>query len=279
MMNLCRILYLPHVGKCTIQHEELKEKRLQCPALFDHMANVQIRSETCQADQASTYLLEKHRDEQRVCENAEAVEISANRMGVFEAGRRTVLSPVRIHQKMATASNAAAIGWIYTIGFAALYSITALVLGLRGFKPYEKPLLPIPASDYYFAQCGFTLPVSIVTMGIGFGLAYGVFILLHANVCPANLWGSYSVAVVVPSFVFYWVPEMIHATFGSPGSIIISDAFNFYRAAVVAPLFIVGYTSAAFVGCCEPDLSWWKAILAALLSTSVTGISMALVFR
>lgn len=199
------------------------------------------------------------------------------KLGVCETALGSFIYPRRLYTKMRQASNSAAIGWAYTLVFAILYSLCALVLGLRGFEPETEPLLPIDPSDYYLAQSGFTVPVAVIAMMLGFGVAYGLAHLCGSRVEDGSLWGAFSTAVVVPNFVVYWVPEILYSFIATPGSTLINDTFNLIRQVVLGPVWIVVYVGLAMHDCA--GVSWWLAAVLSLLSSAVAAIPMMAMFR
>lgn len=209
------------------------------------------------------------------------IDDAPKRIGIIKVGVFTAIRPIRTHKKMAEAPNAARIGWIYTIGFSSLYALVSLILGIRGFVPYSDPVLPIDPANYYYVQAIFNIPVSTVIMGIGFGILYGLCRLFKSSARPSALWGTFVSTLVVPFFIFMWIPEFFHSILAEPpdGHLypLTSESGDFWRLAVVAPIFLALYSCLGVYGC--SGLNWWQTPIATLPAGGAVGVLNMIVKR
>lgn len=65
----------------------------------------------------------------------------------------SIYSPFNTFKELSYSKNSIKYGWIATIGFAVMYTITAIILTAKGWLPVAKPSLPIHADKYYFFNC------------------------------------------------------------------------------------------------------------------------------
>ena len=102
---------------------------------------------------------------------------------------------------------------VYVIGFAGLYSLTALGLYLRGWLPLSPPL-PIDSHRWYLYQTLYTIPVAVAAVGL-------LVTIAHASVRGLGGRGSLPASLVVlglggvvPWVFFTWMPETLFAVTG-----------------------------------------------------------------
>lgn len=104
-----------------------------------------------------------------------------------------------------------AIGFWAVFIFAVLYAGASFLLRLTGFIPGIKLILPFAAGSYYFWQGIFIVPCVLLTW-----LAAGVLIhvwnyAFNRERRLADILGPMAYVLVVPWFVFTWVPVVVSA--------------------------------------------------------------------
>jgi len=185
----------------------------------------------------------------------------------------SIIKPYSTFERILISDNRIRIGWIYTIGFAFLYSITAGLLAINHWEPSPQfpPFLPIPTKDYYFYQIFFTIPVGVVSVGINNYLSYGLSHLFGSDVKSKDLWGPISVASTVPYFFFTWLPETFYHPWQEPGTILFTPQIEISRQ-IIAGLWCVGLNIIAITAITK--LKWWKSSMIGIISTAALGIFM-----
>jgi hypothetical protein len=167
-------------------------------------------------------------------------------------------------------------GWITTLGFAILYTLTAMILAARSFLPLTPPGLPIPAESYYFYQIFFTIPVGVVGVGLSYLVAIAGLNLFSIHPRTQNLWGPISIAAVLPSFFMMWVPETLIAILFDPAHEWPYVMFDIIRIAAGTAwtilLTIIAIKAAN-------QVKWWQCVLIGILSSGIMGIIMGICYR
>ncbi len=197
---------------------------------------------------------------------------------VLEYLTGSIFRPLATFRRLSATPIAAALGWGITIAYGIMYAQTALLLGLRGIRPvYPHPLMPVPDEKFYLVQAGHTVPSSLVFIGAGYGVAYGMTRLLGAHPDAGALWAAYGSAMVLPTFVTMWVPETVWAcTVKDSRSRIMPEALDVARQ-IVGAVWAAALVAVAVqaVG----DIAWWQSALTGVLGAGVTGVLFGMFYR
>ena len=70
-------------------------------------------------------------------------------MKYFQTLIKSIYSPLKTFQELSYSDKSIRYGWISTIGFAVMYTVTAIILAAKGCLPIAEPGLPISAEKYY----------------------------------------------------------------------------------------------------------------------------------
>jgi len=126
---------------------------------------------------------------------------------------KSIYKPMSTFRAISYHRKARAWGWYTTLGFAILYSITALILWLRGWVPFAPPTLPLSLEKYYLYQTFFTIPVGVIGVGASYFITLGLLRLFKVDRREQNLWVTISIASCLPSFFTMWGLETYVAIF------------------------------------------------------------------
>jgi hypothetical protein len=129
---------------------------------------------------------------------------------------KSIFQPYSLFGDLAKSDKNYYFGWMYCLGFSFMYSLTALLLYLRGWQPVVTPTLTLPVEKYYLYQTFFTIPVSIFALGLGTVLAYWFSHLFGSETKLIEFWGPVCVASVIPSLFTMWIPETFFIPFLEP---------------------------------------------------------------
>jgi hypothetical protein len=127
-----------------------------------------------------------------------------------------IFQPYSLFRDMNESVNARIYGWIYCLGFAFLYSLTSLLLYLRGWSPVVQPMINLPVEKYYLYQTFFTIPVALLALGFGTWIAYWFSRISGSETQLDDYWGPICIAAVIPSFITMWIPETFFIPFLQP---------------------------------------------------------------
>jgi hypothetical protein len=127
-----------------------------------------------------------------------------------------IFQPYSLFRDMTESSNARIYGWIYCLGFSFLYSLTTLLLYLRGWSPVVQPAINLPVEKYYLYQTFFTIPVALLALGFGTWLAYWFSRITGSETHFYDYWGPVCIAAVIPSLITMWIPETFFIPFLQP---------------------------------------------------------------
>lgn len=198
-------------------------------------------------------------------------------LGVVEMAWRAVVSPLPAFQELASSDQAAAFGWWFALGYAALYSGTAALLAGSGFIPATPPTVPIPERSYYAWQTLFTLPVGVGATGLGCLVAWGLVGLFGSDVGLVELWGPFAVALIVPTFITMWVPETVGPFLAARGATTDPFPVRFNLVRILAgSVWSVALCVVAVVAA-GPAL--WSSLVAGIVGAAISGGIMATLLR
>lgn len=126
---------------------------------------------------------------------------------------KAVFQPCSLFKEISGSDSRVRYGWIYFLGFSFLYSLTALLLYLRGWSPVVPTSLDLPVEKYYLYQTFFTIPVSFLAMGLGTILAFWFSHIAGSETRFRDFWGPVCIASVIPTFFTMWIPETLFIPF------------------------------------------------------------------
>lgn len=137
---------------------------------------------------------------------------------IFSYSWNWIARPARAANDQLYDKQSAWIGFWVSFIFAALYSITSLLLWLTGFKPALPSVLPIPDESYYLWQTFFTVPWGIATWLITGGIIHlwNRIFMRKPKRGLGDILGPLGIAWVLPWFFFSWLPETVLAPILGP---------------------------------------------------------------
>lgn len=127
-----------------------------------------------------------------------------------------IFQPYSLFREMTESVNSRMYGWIYCLGFSFLYSLTALLLYLRGWSPIVQPAINLPVEKYYLYQTFFTIPIALLALGFGTWIAYWFSRITGSETGLYDYWAPVCIAAVIPSFITMWIPETFFIPFLQP---------------------------------------------------------------
>jgi hypothetical protein len=197
-------------------------------------------------------------------------------MTYFQTLIKSIYSPLKAFQDLLYSDHSVLYGWITTLGFAILYTMTTMILAARSFLPLTPPGLPIPAEQYYFYQVFFTIPVGVVGVGLSYLVARGGLNLFSINPGTQQLWGPISIASVLPSFFTMWVPETFIAILFNPANEWTHITFDITRIAAGTVWTIILTVIAIKV---THQAKWWQCAIIGIVSSGIMGTLMGICYR
>lgn len=138
------------------------------------------------------------------------------KLGLGTVFGKGIFQPYSLFRDLAEASSAKMYGWIFSLGFSFLYSLTALLLYIQGWHPVVPPTINLPVEKYYLYQTFFTIPVALLALGFGTGIAYWFSRIIGSEARFYDYWGPVTIAAVIPSFITMWIPETFFIPFLPP---------------------------------------------------------------
>lgn len=188
---------------------------------------------------------------------------------------KAVFQPWSIFRSLAGTEISVRYGWIYCLGFSFMYSLTALLLYLRGWSPRVSPAIDLPVDKYYLYQTFFTIPVAFLAMGMGTVLAFWFSHLAGSEARFRDFWGPICIASVIPGFFTMWIPETSFIPFLEPQQlpappydivrIIIGSVWT-----IILVIISVKYTAL---------INWFAAIIVGLITAGSIGAVMGYFLR
>jgi len=127
-----------------------------------------------------------------------------------------IFQPYSLFRDLTGSANSRILGWIYCLGFSFLYSLTSLLLYLRGWSPVVSPAINLPVEKYYLYQTFFTIPVALLALGFGTWISYWFARITGSGTGLYDYWGPICIAAVIPSFITMWIPETFFIPFLQP---------------------------------------------------------------
>lgn len=198
---------------------------------------------------------------------------------IFKYFWRWIVKPGTAAEDQLYDKKNAGIGFWAVFIFAILYSGTALLLHLTGFRPAFAPILPIPKETYYFWQTFFTLPWAVVSW-----LFAGLIIFLWNRIFTreakrriSDILGPLGMAFVIPWFFFTWLPETVLAPVFGSWSFPPWPAWLEIIRLTIPALWMAAliYISARKIF----DAKWFQCVGSALLGTAAFGLMFILFMR
>jgi hypothetical protein len=121
-----------------------------------------------------------------------------------------IVRPVETFRRFQSNGNKLQISLWIVVLFSFMYAVTAYLLYRAGILPAIEPWVPISEERYYLYQAFWTIPWGLVTAIMISGVAHIMAVLgrqgtEHYFFEDALLVNT--VAWVIPSFVFMWLPE------------------------------------------------------------------------
>ena len=129
---------------------------------------------------------------------------------------KSIFQPNSLFRSLAGTDISYRYGWVYCMGFAFMYSLTAILLYLQGWSPVASPALDLPRDKYYLYQTCFTIAVALFAMGLGTVLAFWFSHVAGSEARFRDFWGPVCIASVIPSFFTMWIPETFFIPFLEP---------------------------------------------------------------
>lgn len=198
---------------------------------------------------------------------------------VFTYFWRWIVHPSAAAEDQLYEKRNAAIGFWAIFIFGILYSATALILHLTGFRPAFSPILPIPKETYYFWQTFFTLPWAVVSW-----LFTGFIVYLWNRIFTrepkrglSDILGPLGILSVMPWFFFTWLPETALApVFGVwyfPPWPVWVEILRLAAPALWMAILLFVAARKVF------DAKWFQALGTAILGTAAFGLMFLLFIR
>lgn len=188
---------------------------------------------------------------------------------------KSIFQPYSLFRDLVKSEKNHFYGWVYCLGFSAMYSLTALLLYLRGWQPVVQPALNFPVDKYYLYQTFFTIPVAIFALGLGTVLAYWFSHLFGSEAKLLEFWGPICVAAVIPSLFTMWIPETFFIPFLEPG-IPPAAPYDIIRilagSSWSAILIVIAVKHAS-------GINWFNSIITGIIAAGWIGSIMAYFFR
>ncbi len=197
-------------------------------------------------------------------------------MTYFQTLLKSIYSPLKTFRDLSYSDHSVLYGWITTLGFAILYTLTAIILAARSFLPLTPPSLPIPAEEYYIYQVFFTIPVGVGGVGLNYLVAIAGLKLFSINPRTQQLWGPISIASVLPSFFTMWVPETFIAILFNPALEWTYVMFDIIRIAIGA-VWTILLTIIAIKAIHRAK--WWQCAIIGMVSSGIMGTIMGICYR
>ena len=162
---------------------------------------------------------------------------------------------------MLGAKDAVSLGFLYTVGFSFLYSLTSALLYWRGNLPLGA-LLPIPPERWYLYQAFYTIPVGFASIALLAAVAHGLARLLGGSGRWQDSWMLLSLASTLPWIFFTWIPETVFTLLGRPfpwgGTIEVLRQIIPALWQIILGVIVLGTAQ---------RITWWKSTLCILLGT------------
>ena len=188
----------------------------------------------------------------------------------------SIYKPFKTLKTLSYSTKSKQYGWFFTLAFAFLYSLTSLILSIKGFTPLAEPSLPISAVDYYYFQTFFTLPVGVLGVGLNYFIIVGALKMFSINISKQNLWGPVSLSSVLSSFFTFCFPETFIVSLFYSANEWNYLTFDLIRIAA-GTLWTVVLTVLAIKTI--ETVKWWQSILIGVISSGVMGTLMGLCYR
>lgn len=121
-----------------------------------------------------------------------------------------IIKPVEIFRRFQSNKNKLQISLWIVLLFSFMYAVTAYILYRAAVLPAIEPWVPIATERYYLYQAFWTIPWGLVTAIMISGVAHVMGTLGQRSTERYFFEDALSVntiAWVIPSFVFMWVPE------------------------------------------------------------------------
>lgn len=127
-----------------------------------------------------------------------------------------IVKPVETFRRFQSNRNKLRISLSIVLLFSFMYAITAYLLYRVGILPAIEPWVPVAEERYYLYQAIWTIPWGLVTAIMIGGVAHIMAILGRQGTEQYLFFEDAllvsTIAWVIPSFVFMWVPETFVVT-------------------------------------------------------------------
>ncbi|MBN2378368.1 hypothetical protein JXM67_01000 [candidate division WOR-3 bacterium] len=196
---------------------------------------------------------------------------------IFTYAWRWIAKPSEAAEDLLYEKNKAWIGFWSVLVFSFLYSITALILWLTGFKPAFQAILPIPDQSYYLWQTFYTVPWGIACWFLVAVIVHLWNRIFYRKRKYSDILGHIGQAIVIPWFIFALIPETFVAPFLGPwGFPPWPDWLEVIRLTVPAvwmgALFFIAVHKVY-------EAKWLRALTSAILGTAVLFVMFLIFLR
>jgi len=197
-------------------------------------------------------------------------------MKLYTVFVKSLYKPLNTFSLLLNSKESIKFGWIFTIGFAILYTITAVILTIKDFIPIAEPSIPIPLQEYYFWQCFFAIPIGIIGVALNYCITIGFLRLFSIKLGSQKLWGPISIASVLPFVFTTWIPETFIVAVFYDANEWTYLTFDMIRIAI-GSLWAVILTILAVKS--VEDVKWLQSILIGIISSGAMGTLMGIFYR
>jgi len=196
---------------------------------------------------------------------------------VFSYAWYWILRPARAAEDQLYEERSLAIGFWAIVIFALLYSITAILLWLTGFKPAFAPILPIGEESYYLWQAFFTIPWAILSWLIAGGVIHLWNYIFTRKRKLSDFLGPAAFAFIIPWFFFTWIPETFVAPFLGPWGF---PPWPVWAEMIRLTLPVLWMAALLYIAARKVyDANWFRALGSAMLGVAAFAVMFMLFIR
>ena len=187
---------------------------------------------------------------------------------------RMIYAPRATTRMMLQEQHKLALGLIYTLGFAFLYSITSIILYFAKVIPLA-PVLPLDPKQWYLYQAFYTIPLGLIAVLLFAGVAHA----LARGLGGTGTWDAsfmvLSLGGVLPWFFFTWLPETFYLPFaggvpfwGTTGDILRQIIPAVWQLILCVVIFQI-----------SQRVSYWTSLITVLIGMVPFGLLFAVFIR